>query len=316
MKLKKFMYLNIILSLFILGSIYLISQLTKYYTQNDLLRFKNYLTLDSNSVKLINLGSSHGMYGLFYSKTDFSKMNLARSAQNYYYDLELLEKYSDKLNDEVVILIPISMISFYSHFREDINVNYIPLLKSNEIMGIEFKKYCLMKNFLILYPISNSLNIVKNIKKLKNSDSNIVYPKDLKMIERKKESKNTVEQHLGISPKYYLIKNAEQDFVNLINYIEKKSWKYVLITTPFSYLYNENIEKYQKDAFKERIYDNIKEVEKKLNKKFVYLDYSHDERFENNLEYFYDDDHLNEKGAKYFTEILLGDLKRIGFNIE
>lgn len=71
-----------------------------------------------------------------------------------------------------------------------------------------------------------------------------------------------------------------------------------------------------KNAFKERIYDNVEEIERILNKKFIYLDYSHDERFENNLEYFIDGDHLNEKGAKYFTEILLEDLKKLGYNID
>lgn len=136
------------------------------------------------------------------------------------------------------------------------------------------------------------------------------------MEERKRESISTVQGHLGIFNKEYSVKNAEKDFINLITYIESKKWNYVLITTPFSYLYNENIEKYQKGAFKERIYDNIKEVEKRLEKKFVYLDYSHDSRFENNLEYFFDDDHLNEKGAKYFTEILLEDLKKLGYNID
>lgn len=314
MRLKRFMIVNFILSIILIISLYLISQLTKYYIQGDLLKLKNYLTLEKKSVKLVNLGTSHGMYGLLYSNIDFSKINLARSVQSFYYDLELLKKYQDKLNKNAVIIIPISIFSFYSHDRDNINQYYVHLLKKEEILGVNTLKYYLSSNFSIIYPPSNIINIIKN--KLAKIEKNIIYPRNLEKEKIETESIETVEIHLGISEKAYLIKNAEQDFINLIRYIEEKNWKYVLITTPFSYLYNENIEKYQPGAFKDRIYDNIKEVEKKLNKKFVYLDYSHDERFENHLEYFFDDDHLNEKGAKYFTEILLEDLKKLGYEFE
>lgn len=315
MKLKKFIYMNAMLSLFLVGSIYFVSYITRYSQNGNLSKFKKYNSFENNLVKLVNLGTSHGMYGLFYSMIDFSKMNLARSAQSFYYDLELLKKYSNKLNKRIVVIIPISMFSFYSHNGENINQNYIQLLEKEDILEVDVLKYYLFKNFSILYPPSNILEVLKS--KLEKTESDIIYPKDLeKREEREKESVETVKMHLGISPKIYSLKNAEQDFINLIKYIEDNNWRCVLITTPFSYLYNENIEKYQPGAFKERIYDNIKEVEKKLNKKFVYLDYSHDERFENHLEYFFDDDHLNEKGAKYFTEILLEDLKKLGYKFE
>lgn len=316
MKLKKFMYINIILSLILIGSIYTISKVTKEYIQNDLYKFKSYLSRKNNSIKLVNLGTSHGKYGIFYLKNDYLKMNLARDNQSFYYDLKLLKKYNKKIEKNATIVIPISIFSFYSHYKESINKNYIQLLKRKDVLGINLSKYYLMKHFLILYPPSNILTIIKNNKKSKVIRNLVIYPEDLKYEQRKKESLETVEVHLGIIEKAYSIKNAEEDFIKLIDYIESKNWNYVLITTPFSYLYNENIEKYQKRAFQKRIYDNLREVEEKLGKKFVYLDYSHDSRFENNLEYFFDDDHLNEKGAKYFTEILLKDLKKLGYKID
>lgn len=316
MKLKKFMRINLVISLLLISSIYIISQSTKYFQDEETLKFKYYINLNNNSVSLVNIGTSHAKYGLYYDLNDKGKINLAKNAQNFYYDLQLIRKYETKIKRGALIIVPISMFSFYSHYREDINQKYIKLLEYNKIQKIDIKRYFLLKNFSILYPPSNILKVLKNENSLKNSKNGIIYPRILENNKRLKEALATVKQHLGISEKAYSIKNAEEDFINLINYIESKNWKYVLITTPFSYLYNENIEKYQKGAFKERIYDNIKEVEKRLGKKFVYLDYSHDSRFENNLEYFFDDDHLNEKGAKYFTEILLEDLKKLGYNID
>lgn len=319
MKIKKFMRVNLILSLIFIGSIYFISQFEKYFIYEDILKFKYYMIQKEQISSIVNVGSSHSKYGLYYELEDKRKMNLARSSQNFYYDLQLIKKYRNKIKEDALIIIPISIFSFYSHYRDEINQNYVQLLEWNEIQKMDKIKYFLTKNFSILYPTSNILKILENKKSLKKNSKvelKIIYPKNLKLVEKEKESISTVQSHLGISDKERSIKNAEEDFINLINYIESKNWKYVLITTPFSYLYNENIEKYQKGAFKERIYDNIKEVEEKLGKKFVYLDYSHDSRLENNLEYFFDDDHLNEKGAKYFTKILLEDLKKLGYNID
>lgn len=313
MKLKKFMTINFILSIILIVSLYLVSQFVKDYVEEDLLKFKGYSNLEKNSIKLVNLGSSHGNYGVYYQIKDYQKMNLARNSQNFYYDLQLLKKYQSKIDKKVVIIIPVSVFSFYNHSDESLEKTYIQILPRNKLLNTNKVEYFLLKNFSVLYPPNNILKIKKKLKKEKYSKE---YPNDLEMNFRIKESEETVLRHLGISEKKYLLKNAEQDFINLLNYIEDNNWRYVLITTPFSYLYNENIEKYQPGAFKERIYDNIKEVEKKLNKKFVYLDYSHDERFENHLEYFFDDDHLNEKGAKYFTEILLEDLKKLGYEFE
>lgn len=314
MKLKKFMIINFILSIILIISLYLISQLVKDYVEEDLLKFKEYSALEINSIKLVNLGSSHGNYGIYYRTDDYQKkMNLARDSQNFYYDLQLLKKYQSKIEKEAIIIIPVSIASFYNHNSVKLEKRYFQLLSRNKLLNTNVVEYFLLKNFSVLYPPNNILKIKR---KFKEEKYNMKYPDNLEINFRIKESEETVLRHLGISEKKLLIKNAECDFINLIDYIEENNWKYVLITTPFSYLYNENIEKYQSGAFKERIYDNIVEVEKKLNKKFIYLDYSHDERFENHLEYFFDDDHLNEKGAKYFTEILLEDLKRIEFNIE
>ena len=43
----------------------------------------------------------------------------------------------------------------------------------------------------------------------------------------------------------------------------------------------------------------------------VYYDYSFDERFRENLQYFSDSDHLNPEGAAYFMSILWNELPEL-----
>lgn len=63
---------------------------------------------------------------------------------------------------------------------------------------------------------------------------------------------------------------------------------------------------------KMELYDAFYEqIEKIVDKTGIeYYDYSFDERFSNNLDYFMDVDHLNKKGAKKFTKIVLQRLNK------
>ena len=61
--------------------------------------------------------------------------------------------------------------------------------------------------------------------------------------------------------------------------------------------------------FFEAFYGEIKAIEVEMD--VAYLDYSKDERFLNAEELFLDTDHLNEKGARVFTEIVIRGFKSI-----
>ena len=104
--------------------------------------------------------------------------------------------------------------------------------------------------------------------------------------------------------------NGINRLLEILEYNEKKEYISILCIVPTYYLYNGELEKADKQIFYNRINRNVKNVEKILNKDYVFLDYSHDKRFEKNVNYFMDDDHLNEKGAEYFTKILLKDIEK------
>lgn len=312
MKLKKYNILNLIIYFIILIFLYVLSVFYNSHINLGTTKFFKYNLYEEKSVSIVNLGSSHGFYGIKYS--DDKAMNLAKDSQIIYYDLKLLQKYSSKIKDDAVIIIPISIFSFYSNDNDEINKNYINLLPFKKIKNIELKEYVMGKNFSILYPPTRIIETIKFIRE-KGIYQKVFYTEraDLEKNKLEEESKETVKRHLDKERNEdgKLIKKAEDDIYNLIDFINENNWKIVFITTPFSYFYNQGIENIDSNAYKERIYDNIKNLEAKYNKKYLYLDYSHDERFEKNLEYFFDDDHLNEKGAEYFTGILLKDIKNI-----
>ena len=72
---------------------------------------------------------------------------------------------------------------------------------------------------------------------------------------------------------------------------------------------NINLESDVSDQFLYDFYTTINEIA--VTQGVSYYDYSHDERFETNLQYFGDADHLNPKGAIYFTNLLLEEIPEL-----
>lgn len=313
-KIKKFFITNIFLSFILVGSLYSLSWVYINYVNEKTVKF---LELDNNksikNLKIINLGTSHAFYDILYPE-NIKGYNLGLHSQSFYYDYQILKKYIGRLDKNAVVIIPISIQSFYN--GRNIIENYIPILDKKDICNVENKKYILGKYFSITQPTTRLGKIIlyffEIIKNKKIEKNYLSYPANLKDKELENSAKVSSLEHTGITDERYAqdkkigIKNVE----NILILCEQKGVIPIFITFPHIKLSNDII---GEKNYQERIYDNIKEVESKMNKKYLYLDYSHDKRFENNLEYFFDADHLNKKGAEYFTEILLNDIKSYGY---
>lgn len=308
MKVKKFILQNLMISgililFFLLTSVYYNKNLDMY-----LHKFHEYEKYENKKVSIVNLGTSHGSYGLKYLTKE--SMNLALPAQTYYYDLKLLKKYSEKIAENAIIVIPVSIFSFYEENQYKINKTYIRILNKKDIKNVTLKEYVLGKYFSSIFPLKNFSEILK---KYFYTTNNIKLKNNKKQFkENKKILEKVVRYHLGKDEeKIYSKKNGITDLKLLIEYINEKKWNVVLITTPFTSYYNEELEKINRDIYNEKIYKNLERLKEEVGN-LNYLDYSHDIRFVNNLNYFFDYDHLNEEGAEYFTEILLNDIKKMG----
>ena len=91
----------------------------------------------------------------------------------------------------------------------------------------------------------------------------------------------------------------------IIAYCQEHKITPVLITTPFSKYYTDLVSQEFLQEFRSTV-DNIAS-----DTGVVYYDYSFDERFRENLQYFSDSDHLNPEGAAYFMSILWNELPEL-----
>lgn len=108
----------------------------------------------------------------------------------------------------------------------------------------------------------------------------------------------------------YFQEDKKQDLINLITLCKEQGITPILITTPFTQYYNQ----YVSPQFMYDFYTVINEIA--LEYGVSYYDYSHDERFQTNLKYFGDADHLNPDGAVYFTGLLMEEVAELKAYLE
>ena len=108
----------------------------------------------------------------------------------------------------------------------------------------------------------------------------------------------------------YFEEDKKQNLIDLIALCKEMNITPVLITTPYTVYYNQ----YVSADFLYEFYSVINEIA--LEYGVSYYDYSHDERFQTNLKYFGDADHLNPDGAVYFTDLLTEEVAELKAYLE
>ena len=108
----------------------------------------------------------------------------------------------------------------------------------------------------------------------------------------------------------YFEEDKKQNLIDLITLCKERNITPVLITTPYTVYYNQ----YVSADFLYEFYSVINEIA--LEYGVSYYDYSHDERFQTNLKYFGDADHLNPDGAVYFTGLLTEEVAELKAYLE
>lgn len=253
MRIKKFVLLNILLSILLLMILLLLSYLNINYFSGYSSKF---LMLDKDKniskLKIINLGSSHSYNGIEYPK-DIKGYNLGLPSQKLYYDYKILKKYAERLERGAIVIIPISIFSFYDIFKtENIDKNYVAFLKKDEILHIKYNEYFMLKYFSITQPVTKIFKILEQIN-LFIKDRKIENKIEAKMLNFKEKEKDSIikaKAHLKIEDKNsdLGIKQLEE----IINFCFIKGYNPILVTTPYTYFYNEKIGKlnYEKKFMK------------------------------------------------------------------
>lgn len=301
---KHTFFKHMILIVSFLVFIILLSFIYNNYIDQNNNRFKK---IFSNSYDVINVGSSHGKYAFFYDNDDLSGLNLANISQSFYYDFEILKQYKAGIEEGTKVLIPVSLFSFYKS-REDSKKFYYNILDKESLIGISSKEY--YSN--ILFSITQSpVNFIKDLIIVVKGRDIYKWPSNINDERKKEVAIGKAESHLGLdSDTDYL--DLPDDNINIlcemIRLIENLNAVPILVTTPLSYMYNNQV---TEKIFTNRINMNIESVEEILGHKLRYLDYSHNEMFSNNLDMFADSDHMSKSGAKEFTKVISKDLDLI-----
>lgn len=258
-------------------------------------------------IEVAHLGNSHGMYAFVYDDMDKTTFSFAMPAQRLYYDYKLLEKYIDHFAEDATLFIPVSYISFYLGYDnenfEEFNKMYYRILPFKDIKNVTIEDY-------IKYSLLPILTADSNIKYAFMEEDEDFEPAreymnySISSEEMKAEGLAAGKRHVEF------IKEGQgnkEEFVQILDDIValavENNIKPVILTTPLTKYYNDNFSQ----DFKKDFTNTIELIAEKY-PSAKYLDYSHDERFINSPEYFFDSGHLNLTGGKKFTNIIMEEM--------
>ena len=302
---KKFLC-KILIYIFLLLAIVLVinALFIQVERTHDLYGIDAFLKGVPNNIQICNFGSSHGQYGFNYTdlKEKYTCFNFALASQSYLYDYKILQNYKDKIQKGAYVFIPVSYFSFFgipetqeAGFAGK-NSRYYKFLPANLI-----EEYDLISDIFINYfPALIPNNIITYVEKLYKSNKNL----------SEKSVDNAETRYYGhivygkfdANGKRIYNYEAIETLYKIIEVLKEREARIILITTPFTREYNDCVRKGDPDFFRE-FHAVIDEIVKKTG--VEYYDYSDDERYTNDHSIFVDADHLNENGARKFTNDLM-----------
>jgi hypothetical protein len=256
---------------------------------------KQYLDKNSNKVNVLFLGTSHVFFGIdpAYMKSDC--FNAANLLQTFNYDLAILKKYANNWQRLKYIVVPVDYLSFYTTLENSIEPWRV-------------------KNYNIYYGIYTT----NNIKYYTEIFSNEPKYNFSRIYDFYIAHKNSVEcSELGWGTSYnsqkkqdLLISGKDQaekfkldneyfdqnltTLKSIIEFAQERNAKVILVTSPAYKTYTQNL--HRKPLMKTintatdlaKTYSNVSYYNLLADKDFTAED-------------FYDADHVNEIGAKKFT---------------
>ena len=274
----------------------------------DILKFDT-LRAQYQEVHIGNLGSSHGLYDFSYDKiTDkgYSCFNFANTSQSYNYDYAVLKEFGHYLTDGSVLFIPVSYFSFNNEVinsteAEAMSIRYYHFLSPKNIPDYDLYVDIVTTKFPIL---SAGEDIMQLFPKLNTVLTAHAADDGINVEEFARLSHDRYSRHFQNKEEYFMQERIE-NLYDVIGYCREHGITPVLITTPFSKYYNDPVSQ----DFLQEFYATVNTVASDTD--VNYYDYSHDNRFSENLEYFADSDHLNDAGAVYFTDILWDEVEEL-----
>lgn len=288
----------------ILNSLY---KNTNYWkSANELYELKYY----PNRISLLNLGNSHEMRGIRYQKYyDGIANNFATSSQPFYYSYQTLINAEESIEDNAVVIIPISYFDWYYNWEElfteipTYNNRYYSYLKPKQMFNFDFDSWFSCGIFPLLTSKENIKYIFDDIDLPSVEPLDEHTPGNIEgTADYKYNSWVNDVMYLGKGKDKIYMKNRKW-LIKTIDYCIEKEYTPVLICSPITAQLTSRFSKDFMDDF-----DLKNQYIKTKYPNVLFLDYSRDEEFCNDITLFNDSDHMNSKGGDQFTKRLISDL--------
>lgn len=316
MKNKKYDIVRFLLKCFLIPAmaVLIIYAMNKPYKEIDAQKYMDIIKFETLGreyweINIGNLGSSHGAYDFDYTdikNRGYICFNFANTSQSYDYDYAILKEYGQYMVDGSVLFIPVSYFSFNNEVVNDteaeaMSVRYYHFLSPENIPNYDPYVDLITNRLPIL---SAGKDILKLFPKLETALTAHASNDGIDVEEFARKAQERYSRHFDNKEEYFMPERIEELYA-IINYCKENQITPVLITTPFSQYYTDQVSQ----EFLQEFQQTVTKIASDTG--VNYYDYSHDERFHANLEYFSDSDHLNETGALYFTNILWDEVTEL-----
>lgn len=269
---------------------------------NDYSYKNEWLMNNAHRVKTLNLGSSHGYYGINPRKLNEIAFNGAHVSQSLDYDYLILNKFIDKMDSLSVVILPISYFSMSSLLKFGLERFRIP----NYVIEYGFHSDSWKDSWRLL-SLPLKTNIIKIKRYVVNGKNDIVCDEyGWHWNSDKRYNKSDTQLSNGaLRAENHLAKDLGNVMFNInASYVDKivklcsdRGVSVVLLTTPTWHTYRENIDK--KQLSKMTLFcDSVAGAHSNV----IYLNMFADNRFTSDD--FFDSDHLCKERAMKLTEIL------------
>lgn len=256
-----------------------------------------------------NLGSSHGAYDFNYDairEKGYICFNFANTSQSYDYDYAILQAYGQYMVEGSVMFIPVSYFSFNNEVvnateREAMSVRYYHFLPPEYIPDYDPYIDLVTHKMPILSAGEDILKLFPNLNPVLTAHA---ADDGIDEAEFARRAQERYSRHFDNKEEYFLPERIDELYA-IIDYCQTHGITPVLITTPFSKYYQELVS----EEFLQKFNSTVTRIASDTG--VSYYNYSADERFRNNLDYFSDSDHLNEEGAEYFMDILRDEVEEL-----
>lgn len=296
---KKFLLRILLISVPLVLAL-LVSEYSLRRVPNDYAYKNAWLEENAGDLKILVMGSSHGLYGINPAYFSAKAFNAAHSGQSLKYDRFIFGKFIDRMDSLKVLVLPVSYFSLHSAGieagAEPWRVKYYSIYYGCDYYPFEPKYNLEIYNIQPVELLKSFFGKASRItcsdlgfgtihsKSCRKDDWNVKSGPEAARRHTKKADKDVVDKNV-----FYLD--------DMIQTCRKRNIQVLLLTTPVHGSYYDNLDKAQLGFVKEKCEDFQRD-----NGNVRYLDLMLDTAYTDGD--FYDGDHLNEFGAAKLTRFL------------